>query len=565
MAPSISTNPYLQSQLLSIDEVFAREMLCVDFEKNTLKKCNIPDRVAASEVRIQDAKKRILNEAAELSLGGCNASLQNEVDIARRRAQVAEARLGTARANQHAHNGEADVIRRRLEEKLKHREQLQEELAAIKASHAISRKITDLETKNEELKMFVKEFGKQKTALDDACLKMLMEQKPSRDESHDSVGLRNLIENVLRSLHIVGDLAFYGSRENGFGSTYSDFDVTIQRQNADAVTILASVSEALQHYKDVSKINFVSSARVPVLKFFYFERAVDLCVNNELGVANTKLLRAYCSLDPRVGLLGRLVKTWAKQSNVCGSQDGYFNSYAWVLMTIFYLQNLEDPVVPNLMKQHQEPVFIQQDGRTFDVSFKVPEGWRSKSTQSAVALFRGFLQYYGQEFQWDERKVSISNGRAVTPSVIGWSVEDPFDRNHELARPVGRLAQRQILTALRTAFSQTLSGKVNKFKKLCLDEPVKRYALKMIIRGGLNPQAVVDNMFGHHAPRCILLETGNRNSTVFLLFADEKHMDLCSCVTPPPSVIVLNVLSDAPPTHCMMSGGDIRTFRSRYY
>ena len=55
---------------------------------------------------------------------------------------------------------------------------------------------------------------------------------------------------------------------------------------------------------------------------------VDCCVFNALGVANTKLLRTYASLDARVAPLGRVVKAWAKKSRIVGTQDGMLNSCA---------------------------------------------------------------------------------------------------------------------------------------------------------------------------------------------------------------------------------------------
>ena len=42
----------------------------------------------------------------------------------------------------------------------------------------------------------------------------------------------------------------------------------------------------------------------------------DITFNNLLPLYNSKLLKAYASLDDRVARLGRLVKFWAKSRNL---------------------------------------------------------------------------------------------------------------------------------------------------------------------------------------------------------------------------------------------------------
>merc|ERR1719284_442957 len=93
---------------------------------------------------------------------------------------------------------------------------------------------------------------------------------------------------------------------------------------------------------------------------------IDFCINNELGVRNSKLLYAYCCYDERVLKLGRLVKDWAKRHELVGTADGCLNSYAYMLLVIFFLQSLQPPVVPNLqgMEFESKPVSDRKWGDT---------------------------------------------------------------------------------------------------------------------------------------------------------------------------------------------------------
>ncbi|KAF8821300.1 hypothetical protein IE077_000311 [Cardiosporidium cionae] len=83
----------------------------------------------------------------------------------------------------------------------------------------------------------------------------------------------------------------------------------------------------------------------------------DVSFNNLLGVINSNLIKAYTSLDPRVQPLICLVKKWASERKFNDASLGYWSSYSWVLageeraekfVIIYFLQNMEEPLLPNL-------------------------------------------------------------------------------------------------------------------------------------------------------------------------------------------------------------------------
>jgi DNA polymerase sigma len=84
----------------------------------------------------------------------------------------------------------------------------------------------------------------------------------------------------------------------------------------------------------------LDKARIPVLKFTVPSSGtkVDITINNELPLHNTRLLKAYADIDPRVRQLIVLVKYWAKVRNVNNAYHGTLSSYAWVLLCIFVVQ-----------------------------------------------------------------------------------------------------------------------------------------------------------------------------------------------------------------------------------
>jgi len=87
---------------------------------------------------------------------------------------------------------------------------------------------------------------------------------------------------------------------------------------------------------------FVSSARVPVLKLKHTATGIDIDLiegsTNTMGLLNTQLLRDYASADPRVRPLMLAVKRWASARCVSVSSNGTLSTYCWMLMVVFFLQ-----------------------------------------------------------------------------------------------------------------------------------------------------------------------------------------------------------------------------------
>jgi DNA polymerase sigma len=78
---------------------------------------------------------------------------------------------------------------------------------------------------------------------------------------------------------------------------------------------------------------------------------VDVCVENRLGVCNTLMLRVYSKLDWRVTPLCLAVKAWTKRHGLANAFGGFLSSYAWTLLTIFYLQQRRPALLPSLQQR----------------------------------------------------------------------------------------------------------------------------------------------------------------------------------------------------------------------
>eukprot|EP01053_Blabericola_migrator_P000174 Blabericola_migrator_1__173@NODE_1046_length_5613_cov_107_348539_g720_i0_p1_GENE_NODE_1046_length_5613_cov_107_348539_g720_i0NODE_1046_length_5613_cov_107_348539_g720_i0_p1_ORF_typecomplete_len1669_score297_36PAP_assoc/PF03828_19/2_2e05PAP_assoc/PF03828_19/11PAP_central/PF04928_17/2e05NTP_transf_2/PF01909_23/0_022Nrap_D2/PF17403_2/0_13_NODE_1046_length_5613_cov_107_348539_g720_i03115317 len=65
----------------------------------------------------------------------------------------------------------------------------------------------------------------------------------------------------------------------------------------------------------------------------------DFSADRQVGIHNSRLLRAYASCSPYVVALGLLVKHWAKTRGMGDAYAGYLSGYQWTLLVIHYLQH----------------------------------------------------------------------------------------------------------------------------------------------------------------------------------------------------------------------------------
>lgn len=74
----------------------------------------------------------------------------------------------------------------------------------------------------------------------------------------------------------------------------------------------------------------ITNAQVPIVKMRDPQTGIscDICINNLLVVANTKLLRDYARIDDRLHQLAFIVKHWARLREVNKTYGGTLSSYA---------------------------------------------------------------------------------------------------------------------------------------------------------------------------------------------------------------------------------------------
>lgn len=206
------------------------------------------------------------------------------------------------------------------------------------------------------------------------------------------------------------------------------------------------------------------SARVPVLKFETstdksFE--VDICLNNRVGIENSRLLLTYCSIDSRVRVLCITIKFWAKRRNIANTDSGTISAYAYMIMVIHFLQRRPNSLLPYLQMNVQDRII---DGYNcgFDENIEKYRQRSVENNESISELICNFFIYYAT-FDWDDYAVCITVP-GVIPRKDEFSsdlicIQDPFE-NHRNLGDVCRLSGfSSIKYELRRGLKMMIAGR----------------------------------------------------------------------------------------------------------
>lgn len=145
-------------------------------------------------------------------------------------------------------------------------------------------------------------------------------------------------------------LALFGSSANGFSFRHSDLDVSLTLAGPGGrreVQVVEELAGRLRKMPGVGRVVAITSAKVPIVKLYHTRHKVDadISVSNTLARENTKLLATYAAVDERARTLGYLVKLLAKVLDIGDASKGSLSSYAYILMVIYYLQQVAIMVV----------------------------------------------------------------------------------------------------------------------------------------------------------------------------------------------------------------------------
>ena len=185
-----------------------------------------------------------------------------------------------------------------------------------------------------------------------------------------------------------------------------------QIKNLDYIQALKDIRNTIRRLAVNGEIEGVFGSRVPLLKFKDSRSSidVDISVNNTIGIPNSKMTKLYCEFDQRTHIMITYLRSLFKKSNLLHGDQGSLSSYCIILMVIAFLQNQEDPILPNLQEvkdSKNSKVFYsinrnkfgRVDAREIKADLiedlnDLQKAFVSKNTKSVAQLVIEFLQFF---------------------------------------------------------------------------------------------------------------------------------------------------------------------------
>ncbi|MCJ1281230.1 Zinc finger, CCHC domain-containing protein [Xylographa opegraphella] len=304
----------------------------------------------------------------------------------------------------------------------------------------------------------------------------------------------------------------------------------------------------------------------------------DINFSNFLALHNTLLLRCYSHCDPRIRQMVIFVKAWAKKRKINSPYHGTLSSYGYVLMVLHYIVNVANPpLAPNLQmawKAAPKEKLEENEYNGCDIRF-----WRSEreiriaanrgqlttNRQSLGSLLRGFFQYFAHEsteflrdrqflghgFSWSYNVLSLrtygglltkkekgwtgARTETIEPTAIGqeakevkhrylFAIEDPFEIDHNVARPVAHHGIVAIRSEFRRAHKLILNAGFSNGVAVDLFEEGKEHVQERLFFG---PNPARFNIHRKSAPPKV---GGDTNGNL-----PDRQGDKTFKVVPPPA------------------------------
>ncbi|KAF9427861.1 Glucosaminyl phosphatidylinositol (GlcN-PI) nositol acylation protein [Podila epigama] len=273
-------------------------------------------------------------------------------------------------------------------------------------------------------------------------------------------------------------------------------------EQVSAAEFVERIGDRLEKESDFVDVLQLRKARVPIVKLHHISGiACDIGYQNDLAIWNTRLLRAYCKTDRRVRDIVLIVKQWAKKRKINNPYTGSLSSYAYVLLVIHLLQ--QRGVLPNLQATVEGnggiPYWDCQGFNRyfFEDIFKLSRYWQptpESLKQSVGQLLYEFFRYYATEFHYRDDVVSIRKGELLTKEAKEWTkdhtqaeaegkqsgvknrylfcIEDPFETDHNVGRPVDRYSLFTIRGEFMRAAKILSKGSEGAIARLCMERHV---------------------------------------------------------------------------------------------
>ncbi|KAF9132207.1 hypothetical protein BGW39_000642 [Mortierella sp. 14UC] len=339
----------------------------------------------------------------------------------------------------------------------------------------------------------------------------LFESLLPTEQSHERrTRFMKKIENILSVEWPGQDIQAYpfGSTVNDLGTSTSDVDICIMTTWSGLKNVQMLANAFRKH--GMQKVFCVPRAKVPIVKLWDPELhlSCDVNINTPLGLLNTKMIKTYVAIDPRVRPFAMIIKHWARRRVLNDAANGgTISTYTWICIVINFLQMRSPPILPILHKiSHtlsDDNQVINGNNTSFCDDIESLEGFGFPNKETLGGLLYAFFRRFAIEFDYDNHVISVREGCYLTKESKGWHlpgkqykmfcVEEPIDTSRNL----GNSSDMTSSKGLREEFKRALEIL---YQKVSLNQccaqfvfPPSYYHSNNNVRKGTNGAVIVNN------------------------------------------------------------------------
>lgn len=218
----------------------------------------------------------------------------------------------------------------------------------------------------------------------------------------------------------VDELLVFGSTLTGLDFVGSDLDyyVRLKVQPSTPEEVKRTMTKATKlcrsyHNKEFKVIYIIQGARVPIIRLVHQNSRTTCDVNftSQFGYYNSCFIGNILGYDNRIKDLAVILKLWSKSYKI--SERMIISNYCLVMLVIFYLQNLDRPMLDSI-KNNQEsfsPSIIDQKYR-WNVFFNDRINLSRNNRLPTCKLLVGFFEFY-HKLNFSKYILSLYNGELI--------------------------------------------------------------------------------------------------------------------------------------------------------
>ena len=225
-------------------------------------------------------------------------------------------------------------------------------------------------------------------------------QAPRGSWNKDKEQISNDLFNLMSPLGIEQILVF-GSTLTALDFIGSDLDyhVKLKRRLANNNEVKEVINKtaklARSQNKNFRVIYTILNARVPIIRLLHLRTRIICDVNftSCFGYYNSRFISSIMSFDCRIRDLAVILKLWSKSHKI--AERMIMSNYCLVMLLIFYLQNLEQPMLDSIKNSQasQNPIILDNKYR-WNVSFNDKINLTQQNQLSLRQLLIGFFEFY---------------------------------------------------------------------------------------------------------------------------------------------------------------------------